>query len=114
MSTDPETAIGAAWLAARHAIQPVAPLATLSRIGRRRASRTVEGAATETYVEAMRPQPNLREHLTFHLKAAPTSMRSTRTRWPRPRRAVWEAIRAALEAALRHGPGGDPARKRRP
>ena len=68
MNASPETAIGAAWLAARYAIQPIAPLTTLSRIGGRRASQIAGGVTTEIYIEAMRPGPDLRGHLTFHLK----------------------------------------------
>ena len=47
--------IGGAWLAANYSIEPVMPLQTLSRIGRRRATQVLEGITTETYVEIMRP-----------------------------------------------------------
>lgn len=60
--------VGGAWLAARYRLEPVMPLAVVSRIGGRRATRLADGLATETYVEAMRPAPDLRGHLTFHLK----------------------------------------------
>ncbi len=60
--------IGGAWLVANYSIEPVMPLQTLSRIGRRRATQVLEGITTETYVESMRPSATLRGHLTFHLK----------------------------------------------
>jgi len=60
--------IGGSWLAQRFGLNLVLPLATVSRIGTRRATQAVDGRTTETYVEAMRPDPSLRGHLTFHLK----------------------------------------------
>jgi hypothetical protein len=63
-----EALIGGAWLAARHGIELVAPLAVTSRIGGRRTTGMVDGMASETFVPAMRPAPDLRGHLTFHLK----------------------------------------------
>jgi hypothetical protein len=60
--------IGGAWLAAHYSIALVMPLATVSRIGGRRATHLADGATTETHVESMRPDPGLRGHLTFHLK----------------------------------------------
>lgn len=68
MSEDANELIGGAWLAATYGIEPVMPLATVSRIGGRRATQVVDGATTETYVESMRPDPTVRGHLTFHLK----------------------------------------------
>ena len=60
--------VGAAWLARRFGVGCVAPMAVVSRIGGRRATR-IEGDATlETHVERMRPVPSLRGHLVFHLK----------------------------------------------
>jgi len=60
--------VGAAWLARRFGVECVAPMAVVSRIGGRRATR-IEGDATlETHVERMRPVPSLRGHLVFHLK----------------------------------------------
>lgn len=60
--------IGGAWLAARYGLKLVTPLAVQSRIGGRRRTELVEGVAIETFVETMRPAPNVRGHLTFHLK----------------------------------------------
>lgn len=55
--------IGGAWLATRYGLKLVTPLAVQSRIGGRRRSELVEGVAIETYVETMRPAPNVRGHL---------------------------------------------------
>ena len=44
------------------------PLVVQSRISGRRTTRWVDGVATETFVESMRPDANVRGHLTFHLK----------------------------------------------
>lgn len=44
------------------------PLATVSRIGGRRATQRSGDVTTEAYVESMRPAGTLRGHLTFHLK----------------------------------------------
>ena len=60
--------IGGVWLAAHFGIELVIPLSILSRIGGRRATHTVDGLTTETYVASMRPSDTLRGHLTFHLK----------------------------------------------
>jgi Fic/DOC family len=60
--------IGGAWLAATYGIEPVMPLATVSCLGGRRATRVSAGVTTETYVESMRPNASVRGHLTFHLK----------------------------------------------
>jgi hypothetical protein len=60
--------IGGAWLAAMNRIETVMPLSTISRIGGRRATQTIQAVLTETYVESMRPESTLRGHLTFHLK----------------------------------------------
>ena len=60
--------LGGAWLKARYEIDLVMPLAVLSRIGGRRATHEANGIRTETFVESMRPDANLRGHLTFHLK----------------------------------------------
>jgi hypothetical protein len=60
--------IGGAWLTQRHDIGLVMPLAVASRIAGRRATHVGEPTTTESYVEAMRPEPTLRGHLTFHLK----------------------------------------------
>ncbi len=60
--------IGGAWLAAINRIETVMPLSIISRIGGRRASQITQEVLTETYVESMRPESNLRGHLTFHLK----------------------------------------------
>ena len=60
--------LGGAWLLARYGIELVQPLAVQSRIGSRRASLVAEGVSTETFAEGMRPSPDLRGHLTFHLK----------------------------------------------
>lgn len=60
--------IGGAWLAERYGLKLVNPLAVQSRIGGRRRTELVEGVAIETFVETMRPAPDLRGHLTFHLK----------------------------------------------
>lgn len=68
MNDSLQTLIGGAWLAARFQLDLVQPLTAVSRIGGRRASRVEGGLSTETYVPTMRPAPNLRGHLTFHLK----------------------------------------------
>ena len=68
MNTALTASVGGAWLAETYGIEPVAPLATVSQIGGRRATQVIDGVATETYVEVMRPPPTLRWHLTFHLK----------------------------------------------
>ena len=60
--------IGGAWLAAHLGIDLVMPLNIRSRIGGRRATHTVDGLTTETYVASMRPSETLRGHLTFLLK----------------------------------------------
>ncbi len=60
--------LGGTWLLARYGIELVQPLAVQSRIGSRRASLVAEGVSTETFPEGMRPSPDLRGHLTFHLK----------------------------------------------
>lgn len=60
--------MGGAWLAARYGIELVMPLPLRSRIGGRRTTHEVAGITTETFVESMRPNANLRGHLTFHLK----------------------------------------------
>ena len=60
--------IGGAWLVTHYGLDPVMPLPVLSRIGGRRSTQVVDGINTETFVEAMRPDANLRGHLTFHLK----------------------------------------------
>jgi hypothetical protein len=60
--------IGGAWLAAMNHVETVMPLSIISRIGGRRASQITQEVLTETYVESMRPESNLRGHLTFHLK----------------------------------------------
>lgn len=65
---DTQNLLGGSWLAAQYAIEPVMPLATFSRIGSRRSTLMVDGVATETYTENMRPSSTLRGHLTFHLK----------------------------------------------
>ena len=60
--------VGGAWLVARYGVELVLPLAVQSRIGGRRKTQLDDGVSLETYVEAMRPSPDLRGHLTFHLK----------------------------------------------
>lgn len=68
MANDFEPLIGGVWLCQRYGFKPALPLATVSRIGGRRATQSSDGLVTETYVQAMRPEPSLRGHLTFHLK----------------------------------------------
>lgn len=65
---DLDNSIGGAWLARRYGIELVAPLAVASEIARRRASHVGRQTTRESHVEAMRPDPSLRGHLTFHLK----------------------------------------------
>lgn len=60
--------IGGAWLAERYGLKLAQQLSTVSQIGGRRATQVQDGYARETFVEAMRPDPTLRGHLTFHLK----------------------------------------------
>jgi len=60
--------IGAAWLVRRYDIEPVMPLIVDSRIAGRRSTHVGHPTTTESHVEAMRPTPTLRGHLTFHLK----------------------------------------------
>jgi hypothetical protein len=67
--------IGGAWIAETFRLGLALPLATVSSIGTRRATHVAENdRRQETYVEAMRPQPNLRGHLTFHLKHEPPNL----------------------------------------
>ncbi|PIQ52185.1 MAG: cell filamentation protein Fic [Comamonadaceae bacterium CG12_big_fil_rev_8_21_14_0_65_59_15] len=68
MNSEKEDWAGGAWLAATYGIEPVMPLAVVSRIGGRRATLSADGITTETYVQSMRPASSLRGHLTFHLK----------------------------------------------
>lgn len=65
---NPSQLIGGAWLVAHYDLKLVMPLSVLSRIGGRRSTQVVDGVTTETFVEAMRPDANLRGHVTFHLK----------------------------------------------
>src|SRR5574343_3446 len=65
---NPSQLIGGAWLVAHYGLKLVMPLSMLSRIGGRRSTQVVDGVTTETFVEAMRPDANLRGHVTFHLK----------------------------------------------
>lgn len=60
--------IGGAWLEQAYGLRLAQPLATVSQIGGRRATHSEGGYTREIFVDAMRPQPCLREHLTFHLK----------------------------------------------
>lgn len=59
---------GGAWLVARYSLSLVMPLTMSSSIGGRRRTLESRGHLAETFVESMRPKPNLRGHLTFHLK----------------------------------------------
>ena len=59
---DSHNLIGGAWLAERYGLKLVNPLAVQSRIGGRRRTELVEGVAMETFVETMRPAPDLRGH----------------------------------------------------
>lgn len=63
-----EDPIGGAWLARQHGIDLVMSLHVASRVAGRRATHVGQPTTTESYVEAMRPDPTLRGHLTFHLK----------------------------------------------
>lgn len=64
--------VGGAWISEAFRLTLALPLATVSSIGTRRATHVAEnGRRQETYVEVMRPEPNLRGHLTFHLKHEP-------------------------------------------
>lgn len=65
---DKSNFVGGSWLQARYGINLVMPLTVLSRIGGRRTTQEVGGVKTETFVEGMRPDSDLRGHLTFHLK----------------------------------------------
>jgi len=60
--------VGGAWLLRQYGLEVVMPLAVASRIAGRRATHVGRPTTTESYVEAMRPDPTLRGHLTFHLK----------------------------------------------
>ncbi len=60
--------IGGAWLARQYRIDLVMPLAVTSQIAGRRATVVGRPTVIERQVEAMRPDPTLRGHLTFHLK----------------------------------------------
>jgi len=60
--------IGAAWLVRRYDIELVMPLVVESRIAGRRSTHVGHPTTVENHVEAMRPAPTLRGHLTFHLK----------------------------------------------
>lgn len=63
-----ENPIGSAWLAEQYGLQLAQPLTVLSEIGSRRETHADDRVRTERYVEAMRPAPSLKGHLTFHLK----------------------------------------------
>lgn len=66
---DTQNFAGGEWLRASYGIELVMPLSVISRIGGRRVTQALYDVTTiETYVESMRPAPNLRGHLTFHLK----------------------------------------------
>jgi hypothetical protein len=65
---DIDDPIGGAWLARQYGLDLVMPLAVASRVAGRRATHVGSPTATESYVEAMRPDGTLRGHLTFHLK----------------------------------------------
>ena len=65
---DANNFVGGSCLQARYGINLVMPLTVLSRIGGRRTTQEVSGIKTETFVEGMRPVPDLRGHLTFHFK----------------------------------------------
>lgn len=65
---DTQNFVGGSWLQVRYGISLVMPLAVMSRIGGRRTTQEAHGIRTETFAESMRPDANLRGHLTFHLK----------------------------------------------
>ena len=65
---DLDDPIGGAWLARQNGLELVMPLAVVSRVAGRRATHVGRPTTTESYVAAMRPDPTLRGHLTFHLK----------------------------------------------
>ena len=65
---DPSDVIGAAWLARRYGLVLVQPLVVESRIAGRRSTHVAQPTTVESHVEAMRPPPTLRGHLSFHLK----------------------------------------------
>jgi hypothetical protein len=61
--------IGGAWLAQQYSLPLAFQLASVSQIGGRRTTQTDgSGRCQQTYLEAMRPESDLRGHLTFHLK----------------------------------------------
>ncbi len=64
----PADPIGAAWLARAFAVEPMARMPVLSRIGGRRATVVQDGYRLETYPEAMRPAAEPAAHLQFHLR----------------------------------------------
>jgi hypothetical protein len=74
MPTSVTPSIGAAWLIEHFSLRVVNPLTTLSRVGSRRHTLLNDSLRTETYQEAMRPAPNLRAHLLFHLKHEDTHL----------------------------------------
>lgn len=63
-----ENLIGSAWLTQRYGLPLAQPLTVVSEIGSRRETHASSGVRMERYVEAMRPEPSLKGHLTFHLK----------------------------------------------
>ena len=63
-----KNSIGGAWLVAHYGLELVMPLTVASRIGKRRSTELADGIRVETYASSTRPSPNLRGHLTFHLK----------------------------------------------
>lgn len=65
---DLDDPIGGSWLARQYGLDLVMPIAVASRVAGRRATHVGRPTTTESYVEAMRPDPTLRGHLTFHLK----------------------------------------------
>ena len=64
----PADPIGAAWLARAFAVEPLARLPVLSRVGGRRATVAQDGHRLETYPAAMRPAAEPAAHLQFHLR----------------------------------------------
>lgn len=61
-------AIGGQWLVERYGLVLINPLAVNSRIATRRHTTTGPKLRDEAYQEVIRPDANLRGHLTFHLK----------------------------------------------
>lgn len=68
MTDLPADPIGAAWLVRHYGTTTLSRLPIMSQVGGRRATQVTEGFRLETYLESMRPLPELAAHLQFHIR----------------------------------------------